>query len=130
MDKGPPDESETAKRILVADDNRDWADALALLLRAEGHTVLTSYDGREALDAAREFLPQIVVLDIRMPHMTGFEAARAFSKLSEDARPVLIAMSGWPGEAEKLRATMAGFDHYFGKPVTPADILELVKKTP
>jgi hypothetical protein len=43
---------------------------------------------------------------------------------------VLIAMSGWPGEAEKLRATMAGFDHYFGKPVTPADILELVKKAP
>ena len=83
MDKGLPDGSESAKRILVADDNRDWADALALLLRAEGHTVLTSYDGREALDAAREFLPQIVVLDIRMPHMTGFEAARAFSKLSE-----------------------------------------------
>jgi CheY-like chemotaxis protein len=129
MDPGLP-ESQSAKRILVADDNRDWADALALLLRAEGHTVLTSCDGREALEAARDFLPQIVVLDIRMPHMTGFEAARVFSKLSASTRPVLIAMSGWPGEAEKLRATMAGFDHYFGKPVSPADILELVKKAP
>jgi DNA-binding response OmpR family regulator len=127
MDRDSPADPRP-KRILVVDDNRDWADALALLLRAEGHTVITAYDGRQALDAAREFLPQIVVLDIRMPHMTGFEAARALSRLAAGARPMLIAISGWPGEAEKLRATMAGFDHYFGKPVASSDILDLVKR--
>ena len=117
------------QRILIADDNRDWADALALLLADDGHTVRTAYDGREAVDIAREFQPNVVVLDIRMPYMTGFEAARLFSRGPSASRPVLIAMSGWPGEAEKLRATMSGFDHYFGKPVAPADILKLVKET-
>ena len=117
------------QRILIADDNRDWADALALLLAHDGHTVRTAYDGRAAVEIAREFLPNVVVLDIRMPHMTGFEAARLFSRSPSASRPLLIAMSGWPGEAEKLRATMSGFDHYFGKPVAPADILNLVKDT-
>lgn len=117
------------QRILIADDNRDWADALALLLAQDGHTVRTAYDGRAAVEMAREFLPNVVVLDIRMPHMTGFEAARLFSRGPSANRPLLIAMSGWPGEAEKLRATMSGFDHYFGKPLAPADILNLVKDT-
>lgn len=117
------------QRILIADDNRDWADALTILLAGEGHTVRTAYDGRAALDIAREFAPDVVVLDIRMPHVTGFEAARLFSRGASATRPMLIAMSGWPGEAEKLRATMSGFDHYFGKPVAPADILKLVRET-
>jgi CheY-like chemotaxis protein len=116
------------KRILIADDNRDWADSLAILLAHEGYSVHTSYDGREAVEAARELRPHVVVLDIRMPNMTGFEAARKFSQQPAGERPVLIAISGWPGESDKLRATMAGFDYYFGKPVAPADIIGLVKK--
>jgi DNA-binding response OmpR family regulator len=121
-----PLHSET-KRILIADDNHDWADSLAMLLAHEGYSVRTSYDGREAIEAAREFRPHIVVLDIRMPKMTGFEAARVFNREDSEDRPLLIAITGSPGESDKLRATMCGFDHYFGKPLRPADILELVK---
>jgi CheY-like chemotaxis protein len=117
-----------ATRILIADDNRDFADSLAKILAGEGYGVRTSYNGREAIEAAREFLPHVVVLDIRMPAVTGFEAARVFSHNSGGSRPVLIAVTGWPGESDKLRASMSGFDYYFGKPVAPADIVELVKK--
>jgi DNA-binding response OmpR family regulator len=117
-----------AKRMLIADDNRDWADSLAMLMANEGFTVRTSYDGREAVEAAQDFRPHVVVLDIRMPNMSGLEAVRVFNRQPPETRPLLIAISGWPGESDKLRATMAGFDYYFGKPVGPTDIVELVKK--
>jgi DNA-binding response OmpR family regulator len=116
-------------RILIADDNRDFADSLARILAVEGYSVRTSYDGREAIAVADEFQPHVVVLDIRMPARSGFEAAKVFSRGEAGSRPVLIAVTGWPGESDKLRASMAGFDYYFGKPVAPADILELVKKS-
>ena len=117
---------EPVKRILIADDNRDHADTLAVLLADEGYRVRTSYDGRSALEAAREFRPHVVVLDIRMPAMTGFEAARAFSRQAGADRPVLIAITASPAESDQLRATMSGFDHYLGKPVAPGDIIKLL----
>ena len=116
------------KRILVADDNRDCADALAALLGYEGYAVRISYDGREAVAAAREFKPHVVVLDIRMPHMTGFETAWALERTKPGVRPLLIAITGWPGESDRLRATMAGFDYYLGKPVVPEELLDLLKR--
>jgi DNA-binding response OmpR family regulator len=119
-------ENET-QRILIADDNRDWADALGILLAEKGFNVRKAYDGRQAVEVAAEFQPHVVVLDIRMPNMTGFEAARAFRSHRSQTRPVLIAVTGWPGESDELRARMAGFDYYFGKPVSPADIVERLK---
>lgn len=116
------------KRILVADDNHDCADALACLLAGEGHTVRTAYDGRAAVETARDFLPEVVVLDIRMPNLTGFEAARLFSRAPWVPRPLLIAVSGWAGEAEELRALMSGFDRYLSKPVAPQEIIDLVNE--
>jgi CheY-like chemotaxis protein len=115
------------ERILIADDNRDCADSLAMLLTDEGFSVRTAYDGRGALEAAREFRPQVVVLDIRMPNMTGFEAARAFKQQTGGEPPVLIAITGIPGESDHLRATMSGFDYYLGKPVAPADIISVLQ---
>jgi DNA-binding response OmpR family regulator len=116
----------TAKRILIADDNRDWADALALLLKYEGYDVRAVYDGRDAVEAAREFKPHVVILDLAMPRMTGYEVGRAFSR--EAARPVTIAVTGWPRESGKLDAEIAGFDHYLGKGAGPQGILELLKR--
>jgi DNA-binding response OmpR family regulator len=115
-------------RVLIADDNRDFADSLAKILADQGYGVHTSYNGSQAIEAAAEVRPHVVVLDIRMPDLTGFEAARALSKGTPGSRPTLIAVTGWPGESDKLRATMSGFDYYFGKPVAPADIVELVKR--
>jgi CheY-like chemotaxis protein len=115
------------KRVLIADDNRDWADGLAVLLEEQGYVVRTTYDGREAIEAARTFQPDIVVLDIRMPRLTGYEAARVFNRHPQSTRPILIAITAWAGESGKLRAEMSGFDYYLAKPAEPAEILELLK---
>ena len=128
-----PEEDRTAhfggrtKRVLIADDNRDWADGLAVLLEEQGYAVRTTYDGREAIEAARTFQPDIVVLDIRMPRLTGYEAARVFHRHPQSTRPILIAITAWAGESGKLRAEMSGFDYYLAKPAEPAEILELLK---
>ena len=123
-----PAASAQNRRILVADDNRDWADTLAQLLRNEGYEVRTAGDGREAVEVAREFRPHVVILDVAMPRMTGYEAGRVFSREAPEVRPVTIAMTGWPREAGKLDAELAGFDHYLGKGASPQAILELLKK--
>ncbi|HYY61983.1 MAG TPA: response regulator [Burkholderiales bacterium] len=115
------------KRVLIADDNRDWADGLAVLLEEQGYAVRTTYDGREAIEAARTFQPDIVVLDIRMPRLTGYEAARVFHGHPQSTRPILIAITAWAGESGKLRAEMSGFDYYLAKPAEPSEILELLK---
>lgn len=118
---------EPRKRVLIADDNRDWSDGLAYLLEDEGYAVLTAYDGRQAIEAARRFLPHIVVLDIRMPHMTGYEAARIFSGHPDSTRPVLIAITAWPEESGRLQAGNTGFDYCLAKPGDPFEVLELLK---
>jgi CheY-like chemotaxis protein len=115
------------KRVLIADHNRDWADGLARLLEEQGYAVRTTYDGREAIEAARTFQPDIVVLDIRMPRLTGYEAARVFHRHPQSTRPILVAITAWAGESGKLRAEMSGFDYYLAKPAEPAEILELLK---
>lgn len=117
-----------ARRVLIADDNRDWADGLALLLTDQGYSVRSAYDGREAIEAAREFQPQIVILDVSMPRMTGYEACRVFSRKPPDVRPVMIAITAWPREAGKLDAEFSGFDHYVGKSADPQSVLELLKR--
>ena len=124
---GPAHFGGRTKRVLIADDNRDWADGLAVLLEEQGYAVRTTYDGREAIEAARTFQPDIVVLDIRMPRLTGYEAARVFHGHPQSTRPILIAITAWAGESGKLRAEMSGFDYYLAKPAEPAEILELLK---
>lgn len=116
-----------AKRILIVDDNRDGADALAMLLHVEGYTVRACYDGGAALEQAAAFQPHIVILDIMMPRLTGFEAARVFRRHPDSTRPRLIAVSGATDESTKVRAEMAGFDHYLPKPVDSAAVLRLLK---
>jgi DNA-binding response OmpR family regulator len=113
------------RRVLVADDNRDWADTLTAFLEDEGYSVRTTYDGFQALDAANSFEPQIVLLDIRMPRLGGHAAARFFNARRE--RPVLIAMTGFADEDAKQYAQGSGFDHYLVKPTDLAEILALLK---
>jgi CheY-like chemotaxis protein len=115
-------------RVLIADDNQDWADGLAILLAEQGYGVRTAYDGRDAIEAAREFQPHVVILDIWMPRMTGFEAGRVFSGHPSGTRPLMIAITGWPEESGRSRAELAGFDHYLGKSADSTEILELLKK--
>jgi CheY-like chemotaxis protein len=103
-------------KIMVVDDLRDSADSLALLFDALGHTTLTSYDGQQAVEAAEDFAPDIVFLDINMPVLDGYGAARALRKLLVDAPPVLVALTAVSGPDAKRRADEAGFDFYVTKP--------------
>jgi CheY-like chemotaxis protein len=116
-----------AKRVLIVDDNQDAADALALTLRGEGYEAQTCYDGRAALERAAHFQPRVVILDIRMPLLTGYEAARAFKREARSTPPLLIALTGATGESAELRARMAGFDYYIAKPADSSRILELLR---
>jgi CheY-like chemotaxis protein len=103
-------------KILVVDDLRDSADSLALLFEALGHETMTSYDGRQAVEAARSFEPDIVFLDINMPILDGYGAARSLRDMRGDAPPVLVALTAVTDPDARQRADAAGFDFYVAKP--------------
>ena len=107
-------------RVLLADDDRDGAMTLATLLELEGYEVRTVHGGQEALDAAREFRPDVCLLDIGMPKITGYEAARRLRQRYGDDCPVLIAVTGWKQASDRILATLAGFDHHVAKPYEPS----------
>ena len=113
-------------RVLVADDDRDGALTLSTLLQLEGFEVLTVHGGQEALDAVREFQPDVVLLDIGMPKITGYEAARRLRQRYGDDCPVLIAVTGWKQASDKILANLAGFDHHVAKPYEPAALIKLL----
>jgi PAS domain S-box-containing protein len=113
-------------RILVVDDLRDNAESLALLLRLMGHEVATAYDGLEAVEAAGTFRPDVILLDIGLPKINGYEAARRIRAQPWGKGMVLAAFTGWGQEEDRLRAAEAGFDHHFVKPVAPAEIENLL----
>jgi CheY-like chemotaxis protein len=109
-------------RILVADDNQDAAESLTLQLQLAGHEVKTVHDGLEALDVAKAFQPQIVVLDLGMPRLDGYETARRMRLQSWSTRPTLIALTGWGQQQDRQRTSQAGFDVHLVKPVSEAQL--------
>ena len=115
-------------RVLIADDDHDGALTLSTLLEIEGYVVLAVHGGQEALDAAREFRPDVVLLDIGMPKITGYEAARRLRLRYGNDCPVLIAITGWKQASDKILASLAGFDHHVAKPYEPAQLIELLSK--
>jgi signal transduction histidine kinase/ActR/RegA family two-component response regulator len=121
-----------SRRILLADDNRDAADSLAVLLKLAGHEVRVAYLGRDALALAMEFRPDTAVLDIGMPDLDGYEVAADLRRQSWGKQMKLIALTGWGQESDRHRAKEAGFDLLLVKPVDPdhlQDALNLVKPT-
>jgi DNA-binding response OmpR family regulator len=107
------------------DDNRDAADSLCMILKARGHEVRVAYDGLEAVGAAVAFQPDVVLLDIGLPKLSGYEAAPRIRAALGD-RVLLIAVTGWGQEEDRRRARDAGFDHHLTKPVDPAAISHLI----
>ena len=114
------------RRILVVDDNRDSADSLALLLTLQGSEVRTAYDGLEAVEAAAVFQPDVVLSDIGMPRLNGYETAQRIREQSHGRRVALIAMTGWGQEEDRRRSTQAGFDFHLVKPVDLAALERLL----
>jgi PAS domain S-box-containing protein len=110
------------RRVVVADDNEDAAGSLAELLRIGGHDVRTAHDGREAVQVVQEFGPDIVILDLGMPHVDGFEAARRIRSLEQGKHVTMVALSGWGQDADRARSRAAGFDHHLTKPANVATL--------
>ena len=113
-------------RILVVDDNRDAAKSLAMVLKLTGHEVETVYDGREAVDAAATLKPDVVLLDIGLPKVNGYEACRMIRSQEWGRRMKIIAVTGWGQEEDRQKTKDAGFDIHVVKPVEPATLIELL----
>jgi PAS domain S-box-containing protein len=121
------DENEIGRlRIMVVDDNRDAGDTMGLLLESLGQFVCTVYDGPSAIAAVQTFKPHIVLLDIWMPEMSGYEVARTIHAAESGVKPILIAITGWGQEADKARAVEAGFHHHFVKPVSQETLVKII----
>jgi CheY-like chemotaxis protein len=115
-------------RVLIADDDRDGAVTLATLLQLEGYDVHMVHGGQEALDAVREFKPSVILLDIGMPKITGYEAARRLRQRYGEDCPTLIAVTGWKQASDRILASLAGFDHHVAKPYNPSELVSLLAK--
>jgi PAS domain S-box-containing protein len=113
-------------RILVVDDNEDSAKSLALLLKITGHDTRTAHDGLEAVEAAKQFRPDVVLLDIGLPKLNGYDACRSIRAQPWSEGMVLIALTGWGQEEDKRGSKEAGFNFHLVKPVDLADLEKLL----
>jgi len=120
-------------RVLVVDDNVDSADSIAMLLQISGHEVRVAYSGQDALETAAEYLPDIILLDIGLPGIDGYEVARRLRSHAQLERVKLIAVTGYGQEADRLQSQEAGFDYHLVKPVDAQKLqdllVELMKKS-
>lgn len=114
-------------RILIADDDRDSVLTLTMLLREEGHDVLGVSTGKQALRVANEFDPDVALLDIQLPELSGWEVARAIRARRGHARPLLVGISGeYKQGADRILSEIIGFDHYLVKPYDVQALLALI----
>lgn len=114
------------RRIPVADDNCDAAETLTMQLQLAGHEVRTVHDGAETLVAAETFKPDIVLLDLGMPRMDGYTAARQIRARPWGAQVILAALTGWGQQQDRDRTADAGFDIHLVKPVDQAALFEAI----
>ncbi|HSE38324.1 MAG TPA: ATP-binding protein [Blastocatellia bacterium] len=105
------------RRILIVDDNADSAETMALLLKLSGHEIEMAHDGERALMTARQFQPEIILLDVGLPGMHGYEVAERLRSLPENKNLVIVALTGYGQERDRQRAMEAGFDYHFVKPI-------------
>ena len=116
-----------SRRVLIADDNRDAADSLAILLRMDGHQVTAVHNGADALSAFGTQQPEVALLDIGMPGLNGYDVAREIRRAPRGAAVLLVAVTGWGQDSDKARALTAGFNHHFTKPIDPQQLKELLR---
>jgi signal transduction histidine kinase len=117
----------SSRRILIVDDNKDAADSMALLVETAGHSARTAYDGHQALDLASAFAPDVLLLDLGVPGLNGFEIARRIRRQPWGKTVALIAVTGWGQEQDRRRTAEAGFDAHLIKPVGQADLLRALR---
>jgi CheY-like chemotaxis protein len=118
------------RRILVADDNRDTAMTLAMILEAMGNEVRVAHDGEEAIAVAAGFRPDAILLDIGMPKVNGYEVCEKVRGEAWGADAFIVALTGWGQKEDKSRARAAGFDRHLVKPVEPVMLEKLFEALP
>jgi CheY-like chemotaxis protein len=118
----------TGLRVLVVDDNRDAADSLALLLKLRGYQTFVTHDGDAALEAAERAHPHVVLLDLGLPGLDGFEVCRRL-RLQGHEKAVIVAITGYGQAEDRRRSGAAGFDAHLVKPVNPDELVKLVEAT-
>ena len=114
--------------ILIADDNQDGAESLALLLGLEGHDTHTVHDGLQAVEVARQLQPDVVLLDIGMPRMSGHDACAAMRTQAWGRHAPILATTGWGQADDRRRSEAAGFDAHLVKPVDPAELMRTLTR--
>lgn len=117
----PPDRC----RVLVVDDNEDAATSLAMMLGMMGYEVRMAHDGLEAVRAADEFVPEAALLDIGLPHLSGYDVARHI-RSRQGGEVLLVAITGWGTAEDVKRSQDAGFDHHFTKPADPDRLRQIL----
>ena len=128
LPRSNPRFSARALRIIVADDEADSVTALKLLLNDEGHDVIGLSKGAEVMRMVEEFRPDVVVLDIAMPDLSGYEIAKEIRKRHGQITPLLIAITGrYKQASDKMLGQIVGFDHYLLKPYEPKELLALLR---
>lgn len=106
-----------SRRVLVVDDNEDNAESLTVLLRLQGHLVESAHEGRLALETAERFRPDVILLDLGMPGMNGYEVCREIRKQPWGSEMLLIAQTGWGQDQDRQRTKDAGFNGHLTKPI-------------
>ena len=114
-------------KVLIVDDNEDTVTSMSMMLRILGHDTHVAREGPEALEVASSFLPHVVLLDIALPKMNGYEVARRIRQQSWGKDMKLVALTGWGQEDDIRRSLEAGFDHHLTKPVEPDALADLLK---
>jgi CheY-like chemotaxis protein len=117
------------RRVVIVEDNRATADSMRLLLHLAGYEVRVAYNGPDGVRAAEEWPPDIVLCDIGLPELDGYEVAIALRQHPETAQARLIAITAYGSEAARRRSQEVGFEEHFVKPVDPDVLLELLATT-
>lgn len=120
-------DSRAKRRLLVVDDNKDAAESMSMLLEMWGYEVAFAYDGPSALETAEQWQPEAVFLDIGLPGMDGYEVAERLRELPQAKDAVLIAITGYGQEDDRMRSRRAGIDHHLVKPVAPDALRTLIE---
>ena len=115
-----------SRRVLIIDDNRNWVDSLAAILIAEGYEVDVAYGGQEGVEVALRNPPDVVLLDIEMPEVSGYEAARRLRSRLGKRCPQIVAISVWGQESARLAGRQAGFNYHLTKPVAFTELEKIL----